>query len=73
MLLSAAWKVRGDGADSNASWVKGAWAKVEPYTCGSYLNLAGAEDRNRVHAGYGENYARLATSRSVTILLTYFA
>ncbi|HEX3943486.1 MAG TPA: FAD-binding oxidoreductase [Rhizomicrobium sp.] len=61
ILLATFWKVPGDGAESNASWVKNAWAKLEPYTRGSYLNLAGAEDRNRVHAGYGGNYSRLAT------------
>jgi len=61
ILLATFWKVPGDGAESNASWARDAWAKIEPYTRGSYLNLAGAEDRNRVHAGYGENYARLAT------------
>ena len=60
ILLSSVWKVPGGGFQASASWVKGAWSKLEPHTRGSYLNLAGADDRARISAGYGDNYQRLA-------------
>jgi FAD/FMN-containing dehydrogenase len=43
------------------NWVRSSWAKIEPQTRGQYVNLAATDDREaRVHAAYGDNYARLA-------------
>jgi FAD/FMN-containing dehydrogenase len=61
LLVFAFWKVPGDGAEASTSWVRGAWAQLEPHTRGNYVNLASTDDREaRVHAAYGDNYQRLA-------------
>ena len=61
LLAFAFWKVPGDGAEASTAWVRGAWAQLEPHTRGNYVNLASTDDREaRVHAAYGDNYARLA-------------
>ena len=61
MLAFAFWKVPGEGAEASTAWVRGAWAQLEPHTRGNYVNLASTDDREaRVHAAYGDNYARLA-------------
>jgi FAD/FMN-containing dehydrogenase len=51
----------GEGAAESTTWVRGAWAQLEPHTRGNYVNLTSTDDReSRVHAAYGDNYARLA-------------
>ena len=56
------WKMPGDDAAKKTDWVRRAWAEIEPLTHGQYVNLAATDDREaRVHAAYGENYARLAS------------
>lgn len=61
LLMFAAWKVPGQGAEPGTAWVHGAWQQLEPHTRGNYVNLASTDDREtRVHAAYGDNYARLA-------------
>ena len=62
MLAFAFWRVPGDGAEASTAWVRGAWTQLEPHTRGNYVNLASTDDReSRVHAAYGDNYARLAS------------
>jgi len=61
LLVFSFWKVPGDGAEASTAWVRGAWTQLEPHTRGNYVNLASTDDREaRVHAAYGDNYARLA-------------
>jgi hypothetical protein len=62
MLAFAFWRVPpGEGAAESTAWVRGAWTQLEPHTRGNYVNLASTDDReSRVHAAYGDNYARLA-------------
>lgn len=58
-----AWGVPGDGAQRNTEWVRGAWAKLEPFTQGYYVNLGETDQEShehRVRTAYGENYPRLA-------------
>jgi FAD/FMN-containing dehydrogenase len=60
--VAGAWKVPGDDAERNADTVRRGWASIEPLTRGNYINLANTDDRDaRVHAAYGDNYARLAS------------
>jgi FAD/FMN-containing dehydrogenase len=62
MLMAAFWKVPGEGAEPATEWVRGAWAKLEPFTEGFYVNLAESQQdvhAHRVQAAYGENYPRL--------------
>jgi FAD/FMN-containing dehydrogenase len=62
LLAFAFWRVPpGEGAAESTAWVRGAWAQLEPHTRGNYVNLTSTDDReSRVHAAYGDNYARLA-------------
>jgi FAD/FMN-containing dehydrogenase len=56
-----AWTMPAQDVAGRTEWVRNAWAKVEPQTHGQYSNLAATDDREaRVHAAYGDNYARLA-------------
>ena len=62
MLVASFWKVPGEGAERNTEWTRGAWAKLEPYTEGYYVNLGEAQQdahAHRVQAAYGDNYPRL--------------
>jgi len=60
--VAGAWKMPGADADRNTERVRSAWAQIEPLTRGNYINLANSDDRDsRVHAAYGDNYARLAS------------
>ncbi len=60
--LAGAWKIPSADAERNTEWVRNAWAQIEPLTRGNYVNLANTDDRDsRVHAAYGDNYARLAS------------
>jgi len=62
MVLAAFWKVPGEGAERNTEWTRGAWAKLEPFTEGYYVNLGESQQdahAHRVQAAYGENYPRL--------------
>lgn len=62
MGLVGAWKPGSPDAERNTEWVRNAWTKLEPLTRGNYVNIANSDDRDsRVHAAYGDNYARLAT------------
>jgi FAD/FMN-containing dehydrogenase len=59
--VAGSWKIPGDGAQSTTEWVRQSWIKIEPLTRGNYVNLANTDDREaRVHAAYGDNFARLA-------------
>jgi FAD/FMN-containing dehydrogenase len=59
--LFEAWKMTDDDVAHKTEWVRNAWAQIEPLTHGQYVNLAATDDREaRVHAAYGDNYARLA-------------
>jgi len=53
-----------DGADAgerNATWVRGAWKQLEPFTQGHYVNIMTSDATdNRAHSAYGDNYPRLA-------------
>ena len=58
----ALWNTPATDAEHRTDWVRRAWAQLEPLTRGQYVNLANTDDRDsRVHAAYGDNYARLAT------------
>jgi FAD/FMN-containing dehydrogenase len=58
----ALWSMPAVDAEHRTAWVRRAWAQIEPLTRGQYVNLANTDDRDsRVHAAYGDNYARLAT------------
>jgi FAD/FMN-containing dehydrogenase len=60
--IFTAWKMPQTAEGHEVDWVRQSWAKIEPQTRGQYVNLAATEDREaRVHAAYGDNYARLAT------------
>ena len=60
--VAAAWKTPSPDAERNTQLVRQAWSKLEPLTRGNYINLANTDDRDsRVHAAYGDNYARLET------------
>ncbi len=63
MVLGALWKVPGEGAERNTEWTRAAWAKLEPFTEGYYVNLGESQQdvhAHRVQSAYGDNYARLA-------------
>ena len=62
MVLGAFWNVPGDGAERNTEWTRAAWAKLEPFTEGYYVNLGESQQdvhAHRVQTAYGDNYARL--------------
>jgi FAD/FMN-containing dehydrogenase len=62
MVLGSFWKVPGEGAERNTEWTRGAWAKLEPFTEGYYVNLGESQQdahAHRVQTAYGENYPRL--------------
>ncbi|MBS0377978.1 MAG: FAD-binding oxidoreductase [Proteobacteria bacterium] len=62
MGLAGFWPVGGAEAGPNTEWVRSAWAKIEPLTHGQYVNIANSDEREaRVHAAYGDHYARLTT------------
>jgi hypothetical protein len=42
------------------AWTEQAWARVYPYTQGTYVNMLGDESPERVREAYGKNYSRLA-------------
>ncbi|HYL03919.1 MAG TPA: FAD-binding oxidoreductase [Steroidobacteraceae bacterium] len=55
------WSMPSADAAQRTESVRHAWAQIEPLTRGQYVNLAATDDREaRVHAAYGDNYARLA-------------
>jgi hypothetical protein len=63
MVLGSFWKVPGDGAERNTEWTRAAWAKLEPFTEGYYVNLGESQQdvhAHRVQSAYGDNYPRLA-------------
>ena len=46
--------------DEITSWVREFQESMEPYaTGGVYVNLLGTDEKDRVPAAYGQNYARL--------------
>jgi FAD/FMN-containing dehydrogenase len=62
MVLGAFWKVPGEGAERNTDWTRAAWAKLEPFTEGYYVNLGESQQdvhAHRVQTAYGDNYPRL--------------
>jgi len=59
--IFTAWKMPQAADERELNWVRSSWGKIEPQTRGQYVNLAATDDREaRVHAAYGDNYARLA-------------
>jgi FAD/FMN-containing dehydrogenase len=63
LVAVGVWEVPGDGAAPNTEWVRGAWAKLEPFTEGYYVNLGETQQEaheHRVRSAYGDNYPRLA-------------
>ena len=59
--IFTAWKMPQVADEHEVDWVRRSWAKIEPHTRGQYVNLAATDDREaRIHAAYGDNYARLA-------------
>ena len=42
-----------------ASWIRAAWAKIEPHTHGFYVNEFNADDEARLRTTYGVNFARM--------------
>jgi FAD/FMN-containing dehydrogenase len=59
--IFTAWKMPQTADEHEVDWVRRSWAKIEPQTRGQYVNLAATDDREaRIHAAYGDNYARLA-------------
>ena len=49
-------------AAASTEWVRNAWGKLEHFTDGYYVNLSEQDQQDRrVHAAYGDNYARLVT------------
>ena len=62
MGVAGAWKVPSADAERNIEYVRTSWGKIEPLTRGNYVNIANSDDRDtRIHAAYGDNYARLAS------------
>ena len=60
--IVTAWKMPQTADEHEVEWVRTSWAKIEPHTRGQYVNLAATDDREaRIHAAYGDNYARLAS------------
>lgn len=43
------------------AWTEKNWARVYPFTHGTYVNMLGDEPPERVREAYGANYSRLAT------------
>lgn len=63
LVAVGVWDVPGEGAARTTEWVRGAWAKLEPFTQGYYVNLGETQQEaheHRVHSAYGDNYPRLA-------------
>ncbi len=59
--IFTAWKMAQPADEHDVEWVRSSWARLEPHTRGQYVNLAATDDReSRIHAAYGDNYARLA-------------
>ena len=49
------------GAERSTQWVRGVWAKLDPFTNGFYVNTdVGDDPQRRIRAAYGDNYPRLA-------------
>jgi FAD/FMN-containing dehydrogenase len=46
------------------AWTEQSWARVYPYTRGTYVNMLGDESQGRVREAYGTNYERLATLKA---------
>jgi Berberine and berberine like len=60
--VAGSWQIPSADAERNGETVRQAWAQIEPLTRGNYVNIANTDDRDsRIHAAYGDNYARLAT------------
>jgi hypothetical protein len=63
LVAVGVWDVPGDGTARNTEWVRSAWARLEPFTEGYYVNLGETQQEaheHRVHSAYGDNYPRLA-------------
>lgn len=46
------------------AWTEENWARVYPFTEGTYVNMLGDEPPKRVREAYGANYSRLATLKA---------
>ena len=60
------WSPGDPGAEAFPDWIRGAWARVRPFsTGGNYVNFQTAdEDEARIRASYGPNYDRLAAVKA---------
>jgi FAD/FMN-containing dehydrogenase len=64
MALAATWNT-GDGAERHLAFARQAWARLQPFTRGFYVNdMAGAVNPSEVAANYGANAARLAAIKA---------
>jgi FAD/FMN-containing dehydrogenase len=65
LLCLGFWRIPADGAEGaerNATWVRGAWKQLEPFTQGHYVNIMTSDaTESRAHSAYGDNFPRLAT------------
>ncbi len=61
LAIASAWLTAEDDA-ANIDWVRSTWQDVRRFsTGGTYVNfLTEEEGDERIHAAYGNNYARLA-------------
>lgn len=51
--------------DAAIRWARDVWNAIKPFSTGGvYVNNLGDEGEDRVHAAYGENYARLAALKA---------
>ncbi|HEY2808583.1 MAG TPA: FAD-binding oxidoreductase [Steroidobacteraceae bacterium] len=64
LLALGYWRIPADGpeaAERNATWVRGAWKQLEPFTQGHYVNIMTSDaTEGRAHSAYGDNFPRLA-------------
>jgi FAD/FMN-containing dehydrogenase len=59
--VSTEWDMPSRDSERGIEWARRVWIRIEPQTRGQYVNLAATDDREaRVHAAFGDNYARLA-------------
>ncbi|MCK5489157.1 MAG: BBE domain-containing protein, partial [Gemmatimonadetes bacterium] len=64
LLAAVGWR-HGDDTSEHIRWIKGYWARLEPFTRGFYTNdLEVDHGAAAVNANYRENYARLVTIKN---------
>jgi FAD/FMN-containing dehydrogenase len=55
------WEPGESGSESYAEWIRGAWARIAPFsTGGNYINFQTADEGDlRIRDTYGANFDRL--------------